>query len=214
MATVILVRHGRTTANAAGILSGRMPGVRLDDVGLGQARKTANRLSAVPIAALVSSPLERTKQTSRIILAAQNDPPKLSISSAITEADYGDWQGRQLSDLVKEPLWSVVQRRPSEATFPGGESMTGMQVRAVKAIRRYDAKFASLHSTNAVWVAVSHADIIKSILADALGMHLDLFQRINVGPASVSIIRYGADGPEVLATNTDSGDLGWLASRS
>jgi probable phosphomutase (TIGR03848 family) len=211
MATVILVRHGRTTANAAGLLAGRTPGVQLDEVGRRQAERTAERISAVKIASLVSSPLERCRQTSAIILGQQPERMRPSISAAITEADYGDWQGHKLSDLVREPLWSVVQRHPSEATFPGGESMSAMQARAVKAIRLQDAKTEKLHGPDAVWVAVSHADIIKSILADALGMHLDLFQRISVGPASISIIRYGAARPEVLATNTDSGDLGWLA---
>ena len=212
MATVILVRHGRTTANAAGILSGRMPGVRLDDVGREQATQAAGRLAAVPLVALVSSPLERTRQTSRIIRDAQREKLTISTSSAILEADYGEWQGQKLSDLAKEPLWSVIQREPSKVTFPGGETMSGMQARAVKAIRRLDAKYEGRHSKDAVWAAVSHADIIKAILADALGMPLDLFQRIAVGPASISIIRYGAERPEVLATNTDSGDLGWLAA--
>ena len=212
MATVILVRHGRTTANAAGILSGRMPGVRLDDVGREQATRAAERLAAVPLAALVSSPLERTRQTSRIIRDAQREKLTISTSSAILEADYGEWQGQKLGDLAREPLWSVVQREPSNVTFPGGESMSCMQARAVKAIRRLDAKYEQQHGKDAVWAAVSHADIIKAILADALGMPLDLFQRIAVGPASISIIRYGAERPEVLATNTDSGDLGWLAA--
>ena len=212
MATVILVRHGRTTANAAGILSGRMPGVRLDDVGREQATRAAERLAAVPLAALVSSPLERTRQTSRIIRDAQREKLTISTSSAILEADYGEWQGQKLGDLAREPLWSVVQREPSNVTFPGGETMSGMQARAVKAIRRLDAKYEQQHGKDAVWAAVSHADIIKAILADALGMPLDLFQRIAVGPASISIIRYGAERPEVLATNTDSGDLGWLAA--
>jgi probable phosphomutase (TIGR03848 family) len=212
MATVILVRHGRTTANAAGILAGRTAGVKLDDVGLAQAQRTAERLAGVPLAGLVSSPLERTRQTARVILAAHPNAPRLSIDKRITEADYGDWQGRPLSELSKEPLWAVVQKEPSVAVFPGGESMTAMQLRSVAAIRKHDAAFEAQHGPNAVWVAVSHADIIKSILADALGMHLDLFQRITVAPASVSIIRYSAERPDVLATNTDSGDLSWLRS--
>ena len=104
----------------------------------------------------------------------------------------------------------MVQSHPSAVTFPGGESMAAMQARSVAAIRRHDAAFELQHGSGAVWVAVSHGDIIKSILADALGMHLDLFQRISVGPASVSIVRYGAGRPNVIATNTDSGDLSWL----
>lgn len=212
MATVLLVRHGRTTANAAGVLAGRMPGVRLDDIGRAQAERTAQRLSAVPLVALVTSPMERCRQTARIILAGQSEPLKPSVASGITECDYGEWQGRTLSELAKEPLWSVVQSRPSAAVFPGGESMAAMQKRAVTAIRRRDHAVEQQHGTEAIWVAVSHADIIKSIIADALDLELDRFQRIVVAPASVSVIRYSAHGPEVLATNTDSGDLCFLRS--
>lgn len=210
MATVILVRHGRTTANASGVLAGRTAGVKLDEVGRQQAVRTGERLSVVPLVGVVSSPLERCRQTSRLILARQSGDPSTPVERAITECDYGDWQGRPLKELAKEPLWSVVQNQPSAVTFPGGESMAFMQARSVAAIRRLDAAFEAEHGPGAVWVAVSHGDIIKSILADALGMHLDLFQRINVGPASVSIIRYGASRPDVVATNTDSGDLSWL----
>jgi probable phosphomutase (TIGR03848 family) len=210
MATVILVRHGRTTANASGVLAGRTAGVRLDDVGRAQAARTAERLSVVPLVGVVSSPLERCRQTAGIILAKQAGSPPRPIEKGITECDYGDWQGRPLSDLAKEPLWSVVQSQPSAAVFPGGESLGAMQARSVAAIRRHDAQFEAEFGPDAVWVAVSHGDIIKSIIADALGMHLDLFQRISVAPASVSIVRYGAHRPDVISTNTDSGDLSWL----
>lgn len=212
MATVILVRHGRTTANASGVLAGRTEGVRLDDVGRSQAERTADRLAAVPLVGVVSSPLERCRQTADIILGRQDPVPSLSIEDAITECDYGDWQGRTLKELGAEKLWGTVQRQPSAVVFPGGESMTTMQSRSVSAIRRIDAEMEALHGANAVWVAVSHGDIIKSVLADALGMHLDLFQRISVGPASVSIVRYGQDRPDVVSTNTDAGDLSWLRS--
>lgn len=210
MATVILVRHGRTTANASGILAGRTAGVRLDDVGRGQADRTGERLAVVPLVGVVSSPLERCRQTARAILAHQDGDPATTIEKGITECDYGQWQGRKLSELAKEDLWSVVQSNPSAAVFPDGESLGAMQARAVTAIRRHDAAVEAEHGPRAVWAAVSHGDIIKSILADALGMHLDLFQRISVNPASVSIVRYGAARPDVVATNTDAGDLSWL----
>jgi probable phosphomutase (TIGR03848 family) len=210
MATVILVRHGRTAANVAGVLAGRTGGIGLDQVGRDQATRTSARLAAVPLVAVVSSPLERCRQTARTILDHQTDSSTMTIEKGITECDYGDWQGRTLSELAKEKLWSVVQTQPSAVQFPGGESLASMQARSVAAIRRHDAAFEEQHGSGAVWVAVSHGDIIKSILADALGMHLDLFQRINVGPASVSIVRYGASRPDVIATNTDSGDLSWL----
>jgi probable phosphomutase (TIGR03848 family) len=225
MATVLLVRHGRTTANATGVLAGRAVGVRLDRIGREQAARTGERLAAVPLVGVVSSPLERCRQTARFIVDRQGtgehridlpaagdraDLPVMPIEKGITECDYGDWQGRALSQLATEDLWKVVQAQPSAAVFPGGESLAAMQARSVAAIRRHDAAFESEHGPGAVWVAVSHGDIIKSILADALGMHLDLFQRINVGPASVSIVRYGANRPSVYATNTESGDLSWL----
>jgi probable phosphomutase (TIGR03848 family) len=210
MGTVILVRHGRTTANASGVLAGRTAGVRLDEAGRGQATRMAERLAVVPLLGVVSSPLERCRQTSKLILDRQGGSPATPIERGITECDYGDWQGRSLADLAKEQLWSVVQTQPSAVVFPGGESLAAMQARSVAAIRQHDAAFESQHGVGAVWAAVSHGDIIKSILADALGMHLDLFQRIHVAPASISIVRYGAGRPEVIATNTDAGDLSWL----
>lgn len=215
MATVILVRHGRTTANAAGVLAGRAAGVALDELGRGQAARTADRLAVVPLVSVVSSPLERCRETAQFIVEKQNCADHdgefaMTIEDDLTECDYGKWQGRPLSELAKESLWSVVQRHPSEVVFPGGESMVAMQDRAVAAIRRHDAAVEAEHGPGAVWVALSHGDVIKSILADALGMHLDLFQRIGVNPASVSIVRYGVDRPDVIATNTDAGDLSWL----
>jgi len=212
MATVILVRHGRTTANATGILAGRTPGVQLDEVGRDQADATGKRMAAVPLVGVVSSPLERCLQTSQFILEHQAALLVMSEEAGITECDYGSWQGQALGDLAKEQLWSVVQNQPSAVVFPSGESMATMQARSVAAIRRQDALFEAKFGPNAVWAMVSHGDIIKSVLADALGMHLDLFQRISVGPASVSIVRYGAHRPNVITTNTDSGDLSWLAA--
>lgn len=210
MATVILVRHGRTTANVDGVLAGRTAGVRLDKVGREQAAHTGKRLSAVPLVAVVTSPLQRCRETSQMILDRQSGSPAWLVEKDIIECDYGQWQGRALSELAKESLWPVVQKQPSAAQFPGGESLAAMQARAVSAVRHHDAAFESQHGLGAVWAAVSHGDLIKAILADALGMHLDMFQRLNVSPASVSIVRYGTTRPEVIATNTDSGDLSWL----
>lgn len=210
MATVILVRHGRSTANVTGILAGRTAGVDLDEVGRTQAARAGQRLADVPLVAVVSSPLERCQQTAMAIVECQAEPRPVQTEPEIVEADYGQWQGRPLRELAQEPLWSVVQTKPSEAVFPGGESMAAMQARSVAAIRRHDAALEAEHGAGAVWVAVTHGDIIATVLADALGMHLDLFQRIAVNPGSLSIIRYGTTRPGVLATNTDSGDLSWL----
>lgn len=212
MATVILVRHGRTAANTAGVLAGRAPGVGLDEVGVGQVARAAERLAVVPLVGVVTSPLERCRRTAESVLAQQRGGAGLREDDGLTECDYGAWQGRALRELSTEPLWSVVQQQPSAVTFPGGESMRAMQARAVAAVRGHDAEVEAEHGAGAVWAAVSHGDVIKAVLADALGMHLDLFQRIAVGPASLSIVRYGASRPEVVGMNLDDGDLSWLAS--
>ncbi|CAB4945457.1 unannotated protein [freshwater metagenome] len=210
MATVILVRHGRSTANATGVLAGRLPGVHLDDTGVKQAVAVGERLAGVRLSAAVTSPLERCRETCREVTRPQAVPLRASTDKQLSECDYGEWQGRALKDLAKEKLWKTVQTQPSAATFPGGESMRAMQDRAVAAIRRHDARISAEHGDDAVWLAVSHGDVIKSILADALGTHLDLFQRIHVDPASVSIVRYTDSRPFVLGTNTHAGDLSWL----
>jgi probable phosphomutase (TIGR03848 family) len=210
VATVILVRHGRTSANVSGVLAGRTPGVRLDETGVAQVGGTAARLAPVPLAAVVSSPLERCRQTAQAVARAQAGRIRVVADKGLTECDYGAWQGRPLKELAKEPLWKVVQTQPSAATFPGGESLATMQARVVDAVRRRDAAVEAEHGPGAVWVAVSHGDLVKAVLADALGMHLDLFQRLHVDPASISIVRYTATRPFVLATNSHDGDLSWL----
>lgn len=211
MPTVLLVRHGRTTANASGVLAGRTPGVELDEVGRAQAGEAGARLASLPLAAVVSSPLDRCRQTATAVLAQQQTDGvgEVTTDPGLTECDYGTWQGRPLAELAKEPLWTTVQSQPSAVTFPGGESMAQMHARGVAAVRAHDARLA-LIDPQAVWVAVSHGDVIKAVLAEALGMHLDLFQRIDVAPASISIIHYGGPRPQVLGVNTLSGDLGWL----
>lgn len=214
MATVILVRHARSTANADGVLAGRTAGVRLDETGLVQAARTGTRLGTVPLAALVCSPMERCRQTAERILEHQDGRLVPQVDEGLTECDYGHWQGRALSDLAGEQLWSVVQRHPSAAVFPGGESLAAVQARAVATVRHHDALVEAEHGPDAVWAAVSHGDLIKAILADALGLHLDLFQRLVVHPASASLVRYTPTQPHVLAMNTDAADLSWLRGSS
>lgn len=213
MATVILVRHGRSTANTAGQLSGRLKGVHLDETGQDQARVAGERLAKVTLAALVTSPLERCRETAQALRRAHPNPPRLTADRGLLECDYGDWEGRPLRELAKEKLWAAVQQYPSGVTFPGGESLSAVQARSVDAVRRRDAAVEAEHGAGAVWVAVTHGDIIKSVLADALGMHLDLFQRIQADPASLSIIRYTGSRPYVLGMNTHAGDLAWLATK-
>ena len=210
MATLILVRHGRSTANTSGVLAGRSPGVRLDDTGEEQAARVGERLSGIRLAALVSSPLERCRQTAKGIAVRQATAPTVAREKELTEVDYGEWTGEALKTLAKEPLWKVVQGHPSGATFPGGESLAAMSARAVAAVRRWDSRVEQEHGTEAVWAAVSHGDVIKAVLADALGMHLDAFQRIVVDPAAVSVVRYTAGRPFVLTMNSHAGDLAHL----
>lgn len=210
MSIVLLVRHGRTTANAGGVLAGRSPGVHLDDTGRDQVAACGDRLADVPLVRVVTSELERCRETAEAVATRQKVTPRTEVEPGLIECDYGQWQGRPLKDLAEEPLWRTVQRHPSAAAFPGGESLAAMQSRAVEAVRRWDALVSAEHGPQAVWAAVSHGDIIKAVLADALGMHLDLFQRLHVDPASVSIVGYGEHRPDVMAVNTVAGDCSWL----
>ena len=209
MATVVLLRHGRSTANTAHVLAGRSKGVHLDDTGREQAERAAERLAGTRVARIVTSPLERCRETARPLARAHPDTP-LSSDRGLVEVDYGEWTNRALKDLAKEKLWRVVQAQPSAATFPEGESLGAMSARVVSAVRRLDAQVEAEHGPGAVWVAVSHGDPIKAVLADALGMHLDAFQRIHVEPASISVVRYTPERPFVLMSNTTSGDLAGL----
>ncbi|GAA1917084.1 histidine phosphatase family protein [Nocardioides marmoribigeumensis] len=209
MATVVLLRHGRSTANTAHVLAGRTKGVHLDDTGRGQAERAAERLAGTRVARIVTSPLERCRETARPLARAHPDVP-LSSDRGLVEVDYGEWTNRALKDLAKEKLWRVVQAQPSAATFPEGEGLAAMSARVVSAVRRLDAEVEAEHGPGAVWVAVSHGDPIKAVLADALGMHLDAFQRIHVEPASISVVRYTPERPFVLMSNTTAGDLAGL----
>ena len=182
MATVLLVRHGRSSANSGGILAGRTPGVLLDDVGKEQSQATGTRIAALPVRAVVTSPLERCTLTAEAITGARKDDLEIQVDERLTECGYGDWTGQELKKLAKDPLWKTVQAHPSGVTFPGGESMRAMQARGVEAVRDWDRRITDEHGADAIWVAVSHADVIKAIVADALGTHLDNFQRIVVDP--------------------------------
>lgn len=199
MTTVVLLRHG-LTAMTGPVLAGRTPGVHLDDRGLAQAAAAATRLSGVNLAAVVSSPLERCQETAAAVASANE--MAVETEPRLIECGYGDWTGQELKKLAKDPLWKVVQAHPSAVTFPGtqGESLRAAQARAVDAVRSWNARLGP----DAVWLACSHADIIKSVVADALGMHLDEFQRIVVDPCSITVIRYTQLRPFVVRVN-DSG---------
>ncbi len=206
MPTVILARHGRTSANASGVLAGRSRGVHLDDRGKEQATAAGDRLVGLSLAAVVTSPMERCRETAKLLAP----DAKVVAERRLTECDYGSWTGRPLKELGKEPLWRSVQAHPAGVVFPDGEPMAEMSRRGVAAVRDWDARLAAEHGPDAIWVAVSHGDVIKAILADALGMHLDAFQRIVVDPASLSVVRYTALRPFVVSVNSSSGSLAHL----
>jgi probable phosphomutase (TIGR03848 family) len=208
--TVLLVRHGRTTANGAGVLAGWTEGVGLDETGRSQVAALALRLAAVPLAAVVTSPLQRCQETTELMLAG-HPPVERHVDGRIGEVRYGDWTGGELKKLAKDPLWKVVQSHPSAMTFPGegGEAMRDMQTRAVTAVREWNDRLGE----DAVYAVVSHADVIKAVLADALGMHLDQFQRLVVDPSSVSVVTYTPLRPFVVRVNDLGGDLGFLVPR-
>ncbi len=217
MTTVLIVRHG-LTASTGKALTGWLPGIGLDDRGRQQATTVAGRLAGLRLAAIVSSPLERCQQTAEIISAGQasNGQPAdggrvvVQTDERLGECRYGDWTGKSLRQLAREPLWRVVQAHPSAVRFPGpdGESMIAMQQRAVSAVRDWNCRLGR----DAVYLICSHGDVIKAILADALGMHLDMSQRIQADPCSLSVVRYTALRPFVLRMNDTSSDSAGLAA--
>lgn len=195
---LILIRHG-TTPTTGQVLPGRAPGLHLSDAGHEQARRVAERLAGVDLAALYTSPLERTRETAAPTAEATGLTPILD--EGLLECDFGEWTGARLTDLAKLPEWDTVQRAPSRFRFPGGESFTEMQHRIVTTL---DA-LAGRHPGRVV-ACVSHADPLKAALAHALGTPLDSFQRIWVGPASISVVAVDADGhASVLTTNSTAG---------
>jgi probable phosphomutase (TIGR03848 family) len=226
--TVLLVRHG-LTASTGQLLTGWTPGVGLDDRGRAQARALGERVAPVPLDAIVCSPLDRCRQTVDGILAARVTPsgtdapsgdagpagpgaqPNPVIDDAVGECKYGDWTGKPLKELEKDPLWPVVQAHPSAVRFPGeaGESMLDMQHRAVAAIRAWNERLGK----DATYMVCSHGDVIKAIVADALGLHLDQCQRIVADPASLTVIRYTTLRPFLLRLNDTGGGVDDLLPR-
>ncbi|MEZ5342948.1 MAG: MSMEG_4193 family putative phosphomutase [Acidimicrobiales bacterium] len=202
---VLFVRHGKTPTTGQ-VLPGRAKGLNLADAGHEQARRAGERIGALgnnKVAAVYASPLERTRQTAAPIAKATNN--RVRVNKGLLEADFGSWTGANLADLRKLPEWSQVQRYPSGFRFPGGESFTEMQARITTTI----AAIVGEHPGETI-VAVSHADIIKAAVAAALGTHLDQFQRIVIGPCSISAVLYTFDGPVVLAVNSMGDDLSSL----
>ena len=192
----MLVRHA-VTEHTGHKLSGWMPNLRLTPEGRAQAEAVADRLSVVKLNAIYSSPILRTVETARAI-AARHDLD-VSIRRGIGEVEYGSWTDRSLKSLARTKLWTTVQRFPSGARFPDGESLREVQSRAVSEIER----LRSQHHRHTVCV-VSHGDVIRLVAAHYLGVHIDLFQRIHIGPASVTVINVGDQGPMVLTLNSST----------
>ena len=200
--TVLFVRHGKTPTTGA-VLPGRGPGLHLADEGVEQAVVAGQRIAAAgKIAAIYASPMERTKETAAPIAKALG--LRVRTAQGLVECDFGKWTGRKLAELSKLPEWATVQSNPTGFRFPGGESFPEMQTRMTGQVR----DLVAAHPGETI-VAVSHADTIKAALADALGTHLDLFQRIVVNPCSISVVMYTATGPIGLAQNS-TGDLAQL----
>ncbi len=213
MTTVLLVRHG-LTASTGQSLTGWTPGISLDDRRQAQAKALAERLALVPLAAIVTSPLDRCQQTAEAIAAPRDGSdgrPAPVIDDRVGECRYGDWTGKPLAELAKDPLWPVVQAHPSAVRFPGpdGEAMLDMQHRAVSAIRYWNDKLGP----DATYLVCSHGDVIKAIVADALGLHLDMCQRIQPDPCSLTVIRYTPLRPFVVRVNDVGGTVADLLPR-
>jgi probable phosphomutase (TIGR03848 family) len=213
--TVVLVRHGLTKLTGP-VLAGWTPDLHLDERGRAQVRDLGARIAGLPLRAVVSSPLDRCLETAEAIAAGHGDPiEKIEVDERFGEVRYGDWTGRRLEELAKEPLWRVVQAHPSAARFPGedGESLAAAQHRAVAGVRDWNERVAAEHGPDAMYAVCSHGDIIKAIVADALGLHLDQFQRIQADPASLTVIRYTELRPFVVRLNDAGGSVADLVPK-
>ncbi len=216
MAVCLLLRHGRTTANADGVLAGWTPGVALDGTGRAQAERLGDRLAGLPVRRIVTSPLQRCRETASYV-AAHHRAAGVQQDPDLGECRYGAWTGRALKELAEEPLWRTVQDQPSAARFPPStefesESIPQLQARAVATVRRIDAEVEAEHGPQALWVAVSHGDVLKTVLADVVGAHLDSFQRLLVAPGAVSLVRYTDRRPFLITMNDTGGGLAELAA--
>jgi probable phosphoglycerate mutase len=197
---LVLIRHAHSEANAAGILSGRLPNMHLSEKGVEQSEHLAVRLGNFPLANLRISPMERCFETIspwiNSIVLPNNPKFEPIIDQELTEVDYGTWSGKKLAVLSKNKLWKIVQESPSRMYFPKGEGIAQMQSRAMTSVHEAVSTKAKGSA-----VIVSHGDVIKSIVASTLGMHLDEFQRIVIDPASISILDFSTTKPRVLLLN-------------
>jgi probable phosphoglycerate mutase len=194
---IVLIRHAHSTANAAGVLSGQLPNVHLSKSGQEQAERLAERLGKLTIAQVQVSPMDRCSETLAPWLAKYGKGVTVTLEPNLVEVDYGKWSGKKLATLSRAKLWRKVQGQPSAVTFPDGESLAQMQVRAMKTVHDFFA------SDQEMTIMVSHGDVIKAIVASSMGMHLDDFQRIVIDPASVTILDF-SHGQARLTLMNDS----------
>ncbi|MEY4082290.1 MAG: hypothetical protein RLZZ389_557 [Actinomycetota bacterium] len=197
---LVLIRHAHSQSNASGVLSGRLPNIHLSEKGIKQSQQLSERLGNFAVAQLRVSPMERCFETispwlNDVVLKNSPDFEPI-IDPALNEVDYGDWSGKKLITLARKKEWRTVQESPSRMYFPGGEGIAQMQSRAMSVVH----EIAKLPDSKTA-VIVSHGDVIKSIVASALGTHLDEFQRIIIDPASISVLDYSAIKPRVLLLN-------------
>ena len=198
MPKIVLIRHAHSTANAAGVLSGQLPDVHLSKSGKEQAERLAERLGKLTISQVQVSPMDRCSETLAPWLSKYGKNVNVIMEPNLVEVDYGKWSGKKLATLSRLKLWRKVQGQPSAVTFPDGESLAQMQVRAMRPIHKFFA--SDLEMT----IMVSHGDVIKAIVASSLGMHLDDFQRIVIDPASITILE--SNGGTIRLTRLNDSD--------
>lgn len=203
MPTILLVRHGQSTANHAGILAGRHDGVDLTETGKRQARTISERVGSLPIVRVVVSPLLRCQQTATLAFPTA----RTVTDDRANECDYGAWTGRPLTGLIHEPVWTQIQKAPLEVTFPEGESFTDMFARVDQCLRDHDREILAEYGDNAIWAFVSHGDPIKAAIATQIGLPSNRFQRLMIHPGSVSVLHSSTESSALISWNSLAGPL-------
>ena len=201
MTTIILVRHGENDWVKKHRLAGWIEGIQLNENGRLQAAAAAKRLANLPIKTIYSSPVLRCRETAEFIATAQNLP--IIELETVGEVRYGKWEGKKIKKLAKKKAWFTVQFFPSRMQFPNGDSLREVQSRGVNALET----LAATHDNSDIIVVVSHADLIKLVLAYYLGVHIDLFQRIIISPASISMLHLSSNGMVRVGRINDDGPL-------
>jgi probable phosphomutase (TIGR03848 family) len=191
MTTFVLIRHGATDIMKSRI-AGRMPGIHLNEAGQTQAARLPDRLRQFGIESVYSGPLERVRETAEPLCRELG--LQLQVAQEFDEIDFGDWTNRTFEDLTSDPLWQRFNTVRSSTAPPNGELMLEAQTRALR-------KMAELCERHRIVAIVSHGDVLRAILIHFLGIHLDLFFRIEISPASISVVEWGGADPRVICVN-------------